>query len=108
VALAQQYTCVTATTCPVVVGPNPAAPGSAALKCSGQESCAAGLSCCLDIVDGQAVSSCQPSCAAAHAQLCAPFTPGPGCPGGALNCSQSHINEFGLSVAYGTCGGVKN
>lgn len=101
------YACMTATTCPSVAPSSPA-PGSAALACSGTESCGAGLSCCLDVVAGQSVSSCQSSCAAAHAQLCAPFTADPGCPGGGLTCSQSHINEFGLSVAYGTCGGVKN
>jgi hypothetical protein len=89
------------------VAPNPKAPGSAALACTRTENCAAGLSCCLDIVAGQSVSSCQASCAGAHAQLCAPFTANPGCPAG-VSCSQSHINEFGLSTLYATCGGVKN
>jgi hypothetical protein len=107
VAQATVYTCVTATTCPSMTPSSPA-PASGALACSGTESCGPGLSCCLDVVAGQTVSSCQASCAAAHAQLCAPFTADPGCPGGGLTCSQSHINEFGLSTAYGTCGGVKN
>jgi hypothetical protein len=101
------YACMTGTTCPNV-GPNPSAPGSAALACDNSSNCAAGTSCCLDVVAGQSVSSCKVSCATSHAQLCAAFTADPGCPAG-VSCSAAHINEFGLSpFFYATCGGVKN
>jgi hypothetical protein len=104
---ATAYSCTTGTTCPNV-NPSSAAPGSAALACDNSSNCGPGLSCCLDVVAGQSVSSCKASCAASHAQLCAAFTADPGCPSG-VSCSASHINEFGLSpFFYATCGGVKN
>ncbi len=104
---ATAYACMTGATCPNVA-PNPSAPGSAALACDNSSNCAAGTSCCLDVVAGQSVSSCKASCATSHAQLCAAFTADPGCPAG-VSCSTANINEFGLSpFFYATCGGVKN
>ena len=104
-AAGPSYACVTGTSCPVV---NPGMnPGSAALACSVGSNCAAGLSCCLDIVNGQSVSTCKASCAASPAQLCDRFISVNGC-SVQKPCSNANTNDFGLPATYATCGGVKN
>lgn len=104
-AAGPSYACVTGTSCPIVNPGNN--PGSAALSCSVQSNCTAGLFCCLDIVSGQSVSTCKSSCAASPAQLCDRFIADNGC---AVQkpCSNANTNDFGLPATYATCGGVKN
>ncbi len=78
-----------------------------ALGCSAAANCSAGSVCCVNDKNGQTSSSCQPACAKGEAQLCDLKATPSGC-APSVACSSQNISDWGLSVAYATCGGVGN
>lgn len=74
------------------------------LKCSGAANCPANTKCCVRQTNGGAASECKADCNGNEAQLCDPNAATDGCPQ-QDPCSNDNIGDWGLSNAYGTCGG---